>query len=73
MLEGSLLQSHYLGRDGFIWWIGQIAPAKVWRNEKSRLDSGEYEKNEDGEDPTGGSWAYRCKVRIIGYHTFQKR
>ena len=72
MLEGSLLQSHYLGRDGFIWWIGQIAPAKVWRNEKSRLDAGTYEKNEDGEDPTGGSWAYRCKVRIIGYHTFKR-
>lgn len=72
MLEGSLLQSHYLGRDGFIWWIGQIAPAKVWRDDKSRLDSGKYEKNEDGEDPTGGSWAYRCKVRIIGYHTFKR-
>ena len=72
MLEGSLLQSHYLGRDGFIWWIGRVAPAKVWRNEKSRLDAGAYEKNEDGEDPTGGSWAYRCKVRIIGYHTFKR-
>ena len=69
MLEGSLLQSHYLGRDGFVWWIGKIAPAKVWRNEKSRLDAGTYEPGE-GEDSTGGSWAYRCKVRIIGYHTF---
>lgn len=72
MLEGSLLQSHYLGRDGFIWWIGRIAPAEVWRDSKSRVDAGTYEKNEDGEDPTGGSWAYRCKVRIIGYHTFDR-
>lgn len=71
MLEGSLLQSHYLGRDGFIWWIGRVAPAKVWRDSKSRLDAGAYEQDDD-KDSTGGSWAYRCKVRIIGYHTFNR-
>lgn len=26
MLDQSLLQSHFLGRDGFRWWIGQIPP-----------------------------------------------
>jgi len=59
MIEESLLKSNYLGRDGFIWWIGQVAPAKVWRNEKSDYDS-------------QGAWAYRCKVRIIGYNTFNR-
>lgn len=67
MIEGSLLKSNYLGKDGFIWWIGQVAPAKVWRDEKSAPDAG---KNKKGE--TSGSWAYRCKVRIIGYHPFDR-
>lgn len=57
MIEESLLKSNFTGRDGFIWWIGQIAPPSVWRNEKSEID------NDSG-------WAYRCKIRIIGYHTF---
>lgn len=57
MIEESLIKSNFLGRDGFVWWIGQIAPPTVWRNEKSEVD----------ED---SGWAYRCKVRIVGYHTF---
>jgi hypothetical protein len=57
MIEESLLKSNYLGKDGFTWWLGQVAPANVWRNEKAEIDK-------------EGSWAYRCKVRIIGYHTF---
>ncbi len=57
MIEETLLKSNYLGKDGFIWWIGQVAPAAVWRNEKAEVAK-------------DGSWAYRCKVRIIGYHTF---
>lgn len=59
MIEESLLKSNYIGKDGFIWWIGQVAPAKVWRDEKSDID-------------TKDSWAYRCKVRIIGNHTFNR-
>ena len=30
MLDQSLLQSHFIGRDGFRWWIGQIAPVEAW-------------------------------------------
>jgi hypothetical protein len=56
MIEESLLKSNFIGKDGFIWWIGQIAPPSVWRDERSEIDS--------------EGWAYRCKVRIIGYHTF---
>lgn len=60
MIEESLLKSNFIGKDGFVWWIGQVADPKVWRTEKSRIDSEEQ----------SNSWAYRCKVRIIGYHTF---
>ena len=26
MLDQSLIKSNFIGRDGFIWWIGQIQP-----------------------------------------------
>lgn len=57
MIEESLLKTNFLGKDGFVWWIGQVADPKSWRDDKSRVDS-------------NGSWAFRCRVRIIGYHTF---
>jgi len=65
MIEESLLKSNFVGKDGFIWWIGQVADPSVWRNEKTSLT------NEKGEANTSG-WAYRCKVRIVGYHSFSK-
>lgn len=64
MIEESLLKSNFIGKDGFIWWIGQVADPKVWRDEKSRVD-GDLNTNKKGN-----SWAYRVKVRIIGYHSF---
>ena len=57
MLDSSLLKTNFVGRDGFVWWIGQVAPKESWRD--GAVD------DEDG-------WAFRCKVRIIGYHTFDK-
>lgn len=63
MIEESLLKSNYLGKDGFIWWLGQVAPPDVWdTQEKVSID---YQNNIK-------AWAYRCKVRIIGYHTFDR-
>ena len=29
MIEETLIKSSFLGRDGFIWWIGQIAPEEA--------------------------------------------
>ena len=26
MIENSLMQSNFIGRDGFRWWVGQVAP-----------------------------------------------
>lgn len=61
MIEESLLKSNFIGKDGFTWWIGQVADPTVWRNEKTRIDNGK------------DAWGYRCKVRIIGYHSFDKK
>ena len=60
MIDESFIKSNFLGRDGFVWWIGQVANPKVWRTEKTRIDNGTE------------AWAYRCKVRIIGYHSFDR-
>ena len=49
--------TNFLGRDGFTWWIGQIAPYKDADGNalNSMIDSDE-------------SWgAPRYKVRIMGY------
>jgi len=56
MIEEALLKSNYIGKDGFTWWIGQIAIKTSW-------DKGSKFSNK-------GDWANRCKVRIIGYHSF---
>lgn len=65
MIEESLLKSNFVGKDGFIWWIGQVADPSVWRNEKS--DFADRKGDSDS-----GSWGYRCKVRIVGYHSFDR-
>lgn len=75
MIEEALLKSNFLGKDGFIWWIGQVADPKVWRNENSRVEG---EKGIIPGEKTAGqpidekAWGYRCKVRIIGYHSFDR-
>ena len=53
MLEESIIKSNYVGRDGFRWWIGQIAPEKC---------------QGDQINQTGDAWGNRIKVRIMGYH-----
>ena len=47
MLDSSLLNTNFVGRDGFIWWIGRVAKPEVWRDEST--------------DPEEG-WAFRCKT-----------
>ncbi len=69
MIEEALLKSNFLGKDGFIWWIGQVADPKVWRNENSRVEG---TKTEPGQSIDKEAWGYRCKVRIIGYHSFDR-
>jgi hypothetical protein len=33
MIDESLLKSHFIGRDGFRWWLGQIAPIEAWEEQ----------------------------------------
>ena len=57
MLDTTLAQTNFVGKDGFIWWIGRVADPAVWKNSSTDTKKG---------------WAYRCKVRIIGYHPFDE-
>jgi len=57
MIDNSLFTTNYVGRDGFVWWIGKVANAIHWKNSATDLEKG---------------WAYRCKVRIIGHHPFDE-
>ena len=52
-MENNLLKTNFTGKDGFRWWIGQIAPEKV---------------QGDQLNGTGNAWGCRLKVRIYGYH-----
>jgi len=36
-MEQSLLKTNFIGRDGFLWWIGQVAPEGA---QKDQLDKG---------------------------------
>ena len=52
MLETRHSNIEFLGKDGFQWFIAQVAPDKVWRDENNqKFDNG-----------------FRAKIRILGYH-----
>ena len=52
MLETRHSNIEFLGKDGFQWFIAQVAPDKVWRTENNQnFDNG-----------------FRAKIRILGYH-----
>ena len=59
MIDNELIKKYFVGRDGFIWWIGQIAPENKWSpNVPGRrvASTGEIKGFND-----------RFKVRILGY------
>lgn len=61
MIEQGLFKRHFVGRDGFIWWIGQIVSENEWvQNIPGRRTP--TTSDHEGFD-------YRYKVRIMGYHT----
>ena len=33
MLEEAFLKTNFVGRDGFRWWIGQVAPIAAWKDQ----------------------------------------
>ena len=63
-MEESLLRTNFIGRDGFRWWIGQIAPDRFQAPQtKGRRRGGRYRKNQK-------AFGNRYKVRIMGYHPY---
>ena len=63
-MEETLLKKYSIGRDGFIWWIGQVASADQW--------TGNFPV---GTMPSVGElpgMKRRVKIRILGYHTASK-
>ena len=54
-----LNKANFLGRDGFSWWIGQVADLK-----SSTADEVQLQANESG----GPLYYHRVKVRIMGNH-----
>lgn len=65
MIDETIFKSNHLGKDGFVWWLGQVADSDVWKKQAS------YANFSNG-DTSSKTWTERCKVRIIGYHTFRK-
>ena len=61
MIEQGLFKRHFVGRDGFQWWVGQIPPEESWKENKS----GSIDPTNDGQSGFGE----RYRVRIMGYHT----
>ena len=57
----NFVKSHFVGRDGFVWWIGQIPNEDVWKENKAG-----YPQPNNTDAP---GFAERYKVRIMGYHT----
>ena len=53
MIENNLLKTNFTGKDGFRWWIGQVAPESAQGNQIQEI---------------GDAWGTRVKVRIFGYH-----
>ena len=61
MIDQGLVKTHFLGRDGFIWWIGQIVDQTQWA---ANLGGSPTRTTEEQ-----AGFDFRYKVRIMGYHT----
>ena len=60
-VEQGLFKRHFVGRDNFIWWLGQIVDETKWSGNIPGY------RTPTTEDHKG--FEYRYKVRIMGYHT----
>lgn len=72
MIDSDLLQSNYLGRDGFRWWIGQVADPEISGWGEAKEVNAKQQVPEDA-DVDGEMYLRRCKVRILGYHTISDK
>lgn len=63
MIEQGLFKRHFVGRDGFQWWIGQVAPEESWIENQPGVPVS------NNEDESYKGFGERVRVRIMGYHT----
>ena len=61
MIEQGLIDTQFLGRNGFVWWIGQIVAQKNWEQNIGARPTDKLEEQK--------GFSFRYKVRIMGYHT----
>ena len=66
MIEQGLFKRHFVGRDGFQWWIGQVAPEESWQENIPGVPV------ESNQDESYKGFGERVRVRIMGYHTARK-
>ena len=64
MIDESLLKKHNIGRDGFVWWLGQVCSAYTWNKNYPDIAVS------DTDELPG--FKRRVKVAILGYHTPDK-
>ena len=55
-------KTNFIGKDGFVWWIGQVAPNDSWIKN--------FEENKELDTELAKAWGIRYKVRIMGYHPY---
>ena len=55
-------KTNFIGKDGFVWWIGQIAPIESWIKN--------FDQVSEIDTELAKSWGIRYKVRIMGYHPY---
>ena len=65
MINESLLKNYNIGKDGFIWWLGQVCEAKTWEHNYPCLPV-----NSQKDLP---GFKRRVKVSILGWHTSDKK
>ena len=59
-MEGNLFNSGFLGSK-FLWWIGQVADDRTWRDNQNPKKVGEDGKDPDEETP---AWGYLSLIHI---------
>jgi len=59
------IKTHSIGRDGYVWWVGQIASEDSWKENKPE------NPKDSNEDIKGFGERYR--VAIIGYTPFDNQ
>ena len=63
MIDEAILKSNFAGKDGLPGGSVKLPIQRFGLNQKV---------NPINKDLKAESWGYRCKVRIIGFHTFDR-